>query len=295
MDQLHSTTITPDRERGQHLKFEDRCSIKIFRKLGYSLRAIVAIINCSPSTVMYELRRGTGNRKSNVGRPPEYSAKRGQANYEINRSRCHRPHKLNTQNPFIDWMVRQFREQHWSLDACVGYARKNQLFPKEQIVPTVKQDYLRNRMTLQGYVHDEIAAFMGGVSGNAGLFSNARDVAKVYQMLINGGMYGGKRYLSLETCNLFMTKTSRISRRGLGFDKPDRLNPTKGPCAEEAPAEVVGHTGFTGTCAWADPKNGLVFVFLSNRIYPRPFDHKALMSLNIRPRIQQVMYQALRK
>ena len=166
-------------------------------------------------------------------------------------------------------------------------------FPKEQIVPTVKQDYLRNRMTLQGYVHDEIAAFMGGVSGNAGLFSNARDVAKVYQMLIDGGMYGGKRYFSLETCNLFMTKTSSISRRGLGFDKPDKQNPTKGPCAEEAPAEVVGHTGFTGTCAWADPKNRLVFVFLSNRIYPRAFDHKALMSLNIRPRIQQVMYQAL--
>lgn len=168
-------------------------------------------------------------------------------------------------------------------------------FPKTQIAPTVKQDYLRNRMMLQGYVHDEIAAFMGGVSGNAGLFSNARDVAKVYQMLIDGGMYNGKRYFSLETCNLFMTRTSHISRRGLGFDKPDKLNPTKGPCAEETPAEVIGHTGFTGTCAWADPKNGLVFVFLSNRIYPRPFDHKALMSLNIRPRIQQVMYQALGK
>ena len=168
-------------------------------------------------------------------------------------------------------------------------------YPKEQIVPTVRQDYLRNRMMLQGYVHDEIAAFMGGVSGNAGLFSNARDVAKVYQMLIDGGMYNGKRYFSLETCNLFMTKTSRVSRRGLGFDKPDKQNPTKGPCAEEAPAEVIGHTGFTGTCAWADPKNNLVFVFLSNRIYPRAFDHKALMGLNIRPRIQQVMYQALGK
>lgn len=168
-------------------------------------------------------------------------------------------------------------------------------YPKEQIVPTVKKDYLRSRMMLQGYVHDEIAAFMGGVSGNAGLFSNARDVAKVYQMLIDGGMYNGKRYFSLETCNLFMTKTSHISRRGLGFDKPDKQNPAKGPCAEEAPAEVIGHTGFTGTCAWADPKNRLVFVFLSNRIYPRPFDHKALMGLNIRPRIQQVMYQALGK
>lgn len=168
-------------------------------------------------------------------------------------------------------------------------------FGKDRIVPTVKRDYLRNRTVLQGYVHDEIAAFMGGVSGNAGLFSNARDVAKVYQMLIDGGLYNGKRYFSLETCNLFMNRKSRLSRRGLGFDKPDVLNPAKSPCAEEAPAEVVGHTGFTGTCAWADPKNHLVFVFLSNRIYPRPFDHKALMTLNIRPRIQQVMYQALEK
>ena len=167
-------------------------------------------------------------------------------------------------------------------------------FQPEQIVPTIQKDYLRNRKELRGYVHDEIAAFMGGVSGNAGLFSNARDVAKVYQMLVDGGQYGGKRYLSLETCQLFMNRKSRISRRGLGFDKPDAAI-GKGPCADEAPAEVVGHTGFTGTCAWADPKNGLVFVFISNRVYPRPFDHKGLMKLNIRPRIQQLMYQALKK
>ena len=167
-------------------------------------------------------------------------------------------------------------------------------FKPEQIVPTVQKDYLRGRKELRGYVHDEIAAFMGGVSGNAGLFSNAHDVAKVYQMLAEMGQYDGKRYLSLETCQLFMNRKSRLSRRGLGFDKPDAA-PGKGPCADEAPLEVVGHTGFTGTCAWTDAKNGLVFVFLSNRIYPRPFDHKALMSLNIRPRIQQVMYQALMK
>ena len=167
-------------------------------------------------------------------------------------------------------------------------------FKPEQIVPTVQKDYLRGRKELRGYVHDEIAAFMGGVSGNAGLFSNAHDVGKVYQMLAEMGQYDGKRYLSLETCQLFMNRKSRLSRRGLGFDKPDAA-PGKGPCADEAPLEVVGHTGFTGTCAWTDAKNGLVFVFLSNRIYPRPFDHKALMSLNIRPRIQQVMYQALMK
>lgn len=168
-------------------------------------------------------------------------------------------------------------------------------FKKEEIVPTVKADYLRKGKVLQGYVHDESAAFMGGVSGNAGLFSTARDVAKVYQLLIDGGVYNGKRYLSRETCDLFLTHTSKISRRGLGFDKPDVNNSVKSPCAEEAPEEVIGHTGFTGTCAWADPKNHLVFVFLSNRIYPRPFDHKQLMRLNIRPRMQQVMYQALMK
>lgn len=168
-------------------------------------------------------------------------------------------------------------------------------FGKDEIIPTVKSDYLRKGGMLQGYVHDESAAFMGGVSGNAGLFSTASDVAKVYQMLIDGGVYGGKRYLSKETCELFLTHTSKISRRGLGFDKPDRRNVARSPCAEEAPQEVVGHTGFTGTCAWADPKNHLVYVFLSNRIYPRPFDHKQLMRLNIRPRIQQVMYQALMK
>ena len=166
-------------------------------------------------------------------------------------------------------------------------------YEESQILPTIQKDYLRNRKELRGYVHDEIAAFMGGVSGNAGLFSNARDVAKVYQMLVDGGQYGGKRYLSLETCQLFMNKKSRISRRTLGFDKPDPA-PGKGPCADETPKEVVGHTGFTGTCAWADPKNGLVFVFISNRVYPRPFDHKALMTLKIRPRIQQLMYQALK-
>lgn len=173
--------------------------------------------------------------------------------------------------------------------------RPLQRFPKEQIAPTVKKDHLRKNRTLQGEVHDEIASFMGGVSGNAGLFSNARDVAKVYQLFVDKGMYDGKRYFSANTCDFFMNHTSKISRRALGFDKPDVKNLPKSPCAEETPAEVVGHTGFTGTCAWADPKNQLVFVFLSNRIYPRVFDHKMLMTLNIRPRIQQVMYQALQK
>lgn len=134
MDQLNSTTFTPDRERGQHLQFEDRCSIKIFRKLGHSLRTIADAIDCSPSTVMYELRRGTGERNGNRGRYPEYSAKRGQKNYEINRSRCRKHRKLDPQSPFVKWVVQQVKSKGWTFDVCVGWARKKHLFLEEQIV-----------------------------------------------------------------------------------------------------------------------------------------------------------------
>ena len=134
MDQLNATRFTPDRERGQHLKLEDRFSIKIFRKQGHSLRSIAAELDCSPSTVMYELRRGTGERNGKRGRFPEYSAKRGQANYEINRSRCHKPHKVNVHSPFIEWVIHQVRVEHWTFDTCVGRARRKGLFPREQIV-----------------------------------------------------------------------------------------------------------------------------------------------------------------
>lgn len=119
---------------------------------------------------------------------------------------------------------------------------------------------------------------------NAGLFSNATEVARIYQMLLNGGELDGKRYLSLETCRVFTTTVSRISRRGLGFDKPDRQNPAKSPCAAATPSTVYGHTGFTGTCAWVDPTNGLVYVFLCNRIYPNVWNTK-LMKMDIRTRI----------
>ncbi len=168
-------------------------------------------------------------------------------------------------------------------------------FPKARIAPTGQGDFLRRTTKdLQGYVHDESAAFFGGVSGNAGLFGSAADVAAVYQMLIDGGTYKGRRYLSEATCHLFTTVTSEISRRGLGFDKPDTKDPDKSPCAEAAPASVFGHTGFTGTCAWADPDNNLVYVFLSNRTYPNAWNNK-LGSMNIRPKIQQVLYDSLRK
>lgn len=167
-------------------------------------------------------------------------------------------------------------------------------YSKDEIIPTVKEDFLR-KGPVHGYVHDEAAAMLGGVSGNAGLFSTAKEVATIYQMLLDKGVMGDRRYLTRSTCELFLTMKSKNSRRGLGFDKPDKEKPENGYCAPETPASVFGHTGFTGTCAWADPDNDLVFVFLCNRIYPNPCDRKNLMKLKIRPAIQQAIYQAIMK
>ena len=164
--------------------------------------------------------------------------------------------------------------------------------PARHIVPTTTDAFLR-KATLRGFVHDEAAAFLGGVSGNAGLFSNASEVAALCQMLLDEGMYRGRRYLSAETCRFFTTQTSRISRRGLGFDKPDKNNPRLNPCGASAPASVYGHTGFTGTCAWVDPGNGLVYVFLCNRISPDVWNN-LLMEMEVRERIQETLYRALR-
>jgi len=164
--------------------------------------------------------------------------------------------------------------------------------PKSEIIPSANDRFLR-KSVLQGFVHDECAAFQGGVGGNAGLFSNAREIARIYQMLLNEGELDGHRYLSRETCKLFTTEVSKISRRGLGFDKPDMKTPDKSPCTKSAPASVYGHTGFTGTCAWVDPDNELIYVFLSNRTYPDATNRK-LMELDIRPRIQEVLYKAMK-
>lgn len=164
-------------------------------------------------------------------------------------------------------------------------------FSKNEIIPTVKEDFLRGEV--HGFVHDEAAALMGGVSGNAGLFSTAKEVAAIYQMLLDKGVAGDRRYLSRATCDMFIKMKSNNSRRGLGFDKPDAKDYEKGYCSEDTPASVFGHTGFTGTCAWADPDNDIVYVFLCNRIYPNPCDRKNLMKLKIRPAIQHAIYQAI--
>lgn len=132
----HTHSITPNREKGQHLTYEDRISIQVCTRPGLSLRQTAKIINCSPSTVLNELRRGTGVRHDNRGRFPQYSAKRGQAVYETNRSRCRESHYCQNENPFIDWVVRCVLVKGWSLDACVGYAKRKLLFPSTLMLST---------------------------------------------------------------------------------------------------------------------------------------------------------------
>lgn len=158
------------------------------------------------------------------------------------------------------------------------------------IVPT-EDDFFVRRQLLRGYVHDEAAAFMGGVSGNAGLFSNAGDLAKLLQMLLNGGTYGGETYLQRETVRLFTQSKSPNSHRGLGYDKPRPENPDISSCGILAPRSVYGHTGYTGTCFWIDPDNRLIYIFLSNRVNPTRINN-ALSAMNIRTRIQDAIYKS---
>lgn len=160
----------------------------------------------------------------------------------------------------------------------------------QQIAPTENDRFLRNQL-LTGYPHDEAAAVMGGVSGNAGLFSNANDLAKMAQMLLNDGWYGGENYISTKTVKLFKETQSTISRRGLGFDRADPI-PGKGPVCDRASASTFGHTGYTGTCFWIDPDERIVYIFLSNRVFPSRM-HKKLMENNIRTRIQSVIYESI--
>ena len=159
------------------------------------------------------------------------------------------------------------------------------------IAPTENERFIRNQI-LRGHVHDEAAAFQGGVSGNAGLFSTAGDLAKIAQLYLNDGVYGGERFLSTKTCRLFTGSKSPTSRRGLGFDKPDTKNTNSSPCGLLAPQSVFGHTGYTGTCFWIDPDKKMFFIFLSNRTYPSR-THTQLFSLNIRTRIQDTIYKAM--
>ncbi|WP_347159782.1 glycoside hydrolase family 3 N-terminal domain-containing protein [Pontibacter chitinilyticus] len=161
--------------------------------------------------------------------------------------------------------------------------------PMASIAPTEDDTYFRHNL-IWGTVHDPGAAMLGGVAGHAGLFSNANDLAILLQMDLNNGKYGGHDYFNTNVVTEFSKKQFQDSRRGLGWDKPEPEG--GGPTSALAPPSTFGHTGFTGTGAWVDPDNQLIYIFLSNRVYPDAGNNK-LVKYNIRTRIHDVVYKAL--
>ncbi|MCK5029209.1 MAG: serine hydrolase [Bacteroidales bacterium] len=166
-------------------------------------------------------------------------------------------------------------------------------FDKSVIVPT-ENDQVFRRQLLHGYVHDPGAAMLGGVCGHAGIFSTAGDLAKLMQMYLNGGEYGGFKYFNKETIDLFTTSPflENNNRRALGFDKPQMDYSKSGPTCQCVSGSSFGHTGFTGTIAWSDPEEQIVYIFLSNRIHPDQ-DNSKLIKMNVRTDIQELIYNAI--
>lgn len=175
--------------------------------------------------------------------------------------------------------------------ATIGF-KPLERFEESRIVPTELDSAFRKQL-LRGYVHDPGAAMMGGVAGHAGLFSNASDVAVIMQMLLNRGEYGGIRFLKSSIVEEFTHRSAKVSRRGLGFDKAEYRPNKASPCSKYASIQTFGHTGFTGTCAWADPENGLLFIFLSNRVHPSAENNK-LIQQNVRTTIHDLLYDMLK-
>ncbi|MDR1951613.1 MAG: serine hydrolase [Bacteroidales bacterium] len=169
--------------------------------------------------------------------------------------------------------------------------RPQEKFSLSEIIPTENDTTFRMQL-IHGFVHDPTVAMLGGVGGSAGLFANAEDLSVIMQMLLNRGEYEGTRYISEQTIGIFTQKILEGNRRGAGFDKP-AIGSDKSPAAKSASAKSFGHTGFTGTLAWADPENKLVFIFLSNRVNPTAANNK-LLQQSFRPELQQMFYDILK-
>ncbi len=195
-----------------------------------------------------------------------------------------------TGQPFKQFVEQQF---YLPLGAQTLTYRPLDKYPVDRIVPTENDDFFRMKQ-LHGTVHDEGAAMMNGISGNAGLFSTANDLAKLMQMYLWWGQYGGDRYLEENAVKEFARcqYCDEGNRRGLGFDKPVLENKENGSTAVDASPATFGHSGYTGTYTMADPENGLLMIFMSNRVYPTRENPK-LYRLNIRPAIHQVLYDAI--
>lgn len=165
-------------------------------------------------------------------------------------------------------------------------------FIRPDLIAPTEYDATFRHQQIQGYVHDPGAAMFGGVAGHAGVFSTAGDVAAIFQMLLAEGMWHGKRYFKSETVRYFTGYGSSISRRGIGFDKPTADRFDAGPTAQRCSGYTFGHQGFTGTCAWADPATGVVFVFLSNRVFQNA-ENGLINKLGTRTTVQDALYEAL--
>ncbi|NVJ84934.1 MAG: serine hydrolase [Algoriphagus sp.] len=163
--------------------------------------------------------------------------------------------------------------------------------PLDNIAPTENDVAFRKRQ-IRGYVHDPGAAMYGGVAGHAGLFGKANDLAVMMQMMLNMGYYGDVSLLKPGTVREFTKRQSTQSRRGWGWDKPEPEPDKGGSAGKLAPKSTFGHTGFTGTCVWADPENNLIYVFLSNRVYPEA-ENRKLLSEEIRTQIHDIIYEAM--
>lgn len=166
-------------------------------------------------------------------------------------------------------------------------------FDQDRIAPT-ENDLIFRKQLIWGYVHDPAAAMMGGVAGHAGLFSTSNDLAKLMQMFLNGGEYGGKRYFPQETIEYFTSCINCVNgvRRGLGFDKPEPDHNKPSPVSKKASSLSFGHSGFTGVLVWVDPAYNLVYIFISNRVFPDA-ENKVLTNMDVRTKVQDVIYEAI--
>ncbi|MCS6820238.1 MAG: serine hydrolase [Microscillaceae bacterium] len=183
-----------------------------------------------------------------------------------------------------------FVEQYLAIPlgmSTLTYNPQPNKFPLTQIAPTELDTYFRKQL-IHGYVHDHLAAMQGGIGGHAGIFSNANDIAKYLQMILQQGNYGNQTFFLPHTLQTFQTaQTQYNNKRGLGWDKP----PSK-VIAKQASPNSFGHTGFTGCLAWADAEQDLIFVFLSNRIHPS-VQNKKMIEQNLRPQLHEIAYKAI--
>lgn len=198
-----------------------------------------------------------------------------------------------TGKDFVNYLDNNFYDKLGATTLTYNPVKK---FELDRIVPTESDFFFRHR-PIHGRVHDEGAIMMGGVSANAGLFANANDLGKFMEMYLNMGEYGGRRYISESTLKEWSTTQfpDNDNRRGLGFDKPNlEYEGLDNNTAKDASKESFGHTGFTGTMVWMDPKEHLLYIFLSNRVLPTR-ENTRLYKLNTRTQIQQALYDAIKK